>query len=348
VDSWGMKQMASVRDLSRAALALGLLLAASACAPDKTGPAAGGPGGSAARPPETVRLRYKLSKDQRLRYDLRLTLNSDGEAWTDEKLRAIVNQLCLGQFDNPGGDSGLFMLNILREEVERTKRVKDSGGKEQPVIRLVRNVEPDISAAYGYDRERNLNYFPCDQRGRFALTKDAKFHRVTYDSLVYLLPVLPAEEVAAGSIWVAEIPVYAGTDYVYGQGQYRGGSDFPLKITGKVEKIYTRGENVLVQFSWKAAGAFDSQGYADRFAPSFHTRQRLIHEVDAEGRATFDATRGLVLAKDGRAAVTFTSLVRVARERGEPKWEKTVARHRLSYRCELISDGTAPATRPQP
>jgi hypothetical protein len=344
-----MKLTAQLSHLVAAALPTALLLLAGGCGPRPGN--AGGPGqpesptGDRAK---TAELRYQFPKNQHLRYDLRLTLNSDGETWTDEKLHAIVHQTSLGPMENPGGDTGLFKLNLVREEVERTKLTKDSDGKRQPDIHLVRNVEPDISTAYGYDPERNLNYYPCDQRGNFARTKDARFHRVTYDSLVYLLPVLPAGEIELGKTWTADIPVYAGTDYVYGQGNYRGGSDFTLKVTGKLEKLYPKGGSLLAQISWKAAGTFDSQGYADRFAPAFHTRQRLIHEVDAEGRATFDVTRGLVLAKDGRATVTFSSFVHMARDRGEAKWEKNVTRHRLSYECRLLSDSSAPATQARP
>jgi len=328
---------------------LALAVLAAGCGPGSSRPV-GSPAGlrGPAKPAEAVLLRYKFAKDQVLRYDYRLTLSSDGEVWADEKLRAVIQQLCLGPLDNPGGSGGLYMLNIVREETERTKRTKDVDGKEQPVIRLVRNVEPDLSTAYGYDRERNRNYFPCDERGSFGLTAKARFHRVTYDSLAYLLPVLPAEPVAAGSAWTAELPVYAGTDYIYGQGDFPGGSQFPLKLTGRVEKVYTREGSVLAQLTWKAEGTFDSQFYAERFSPAFHTRQRLIHEVKATGRATFDVKSGTITAKDGQATVVFTSMFRIARDRGEPKWEKTVTRHRLSYDCKLLPEGPAAAAPARP
>ena len=325
-------------NLAKAALAA-LLAAAAAVGCTPAGSDDVGPGvlpGPDSNPPGGVLLRHKLVKDQRLRYDCRLKLNSDGETWTSEDLHAVLNITCLGSLSNPGGSGGLFKINIVREEVEREKQTKDADSRKQPPIRLVRNVEPDISTAYGYDADQNMNFFPCDERGSFGLTATAKFHRVTYDSLVYLLPVLPAEKVAVGSVWTAEMPVYAGTDYVYGQAGYRGGSDFPLKITGRVEKVYARGGSQLARLSWRAIGSFDSQGYADRFPPGFHARQRLIHEVEATGEATFDVTRGLVLAKDGRATITFTSLVKMVRDREEPRWEKNVTRHRLSYECKLM------------
>ncbi|HOX06891.1 MAG TPA: hypothetical protein PK280_10855 [Planctomycetota bacterium] len=340
--------MSTALRIACAALAAGLF-ASAGCAPAGPGPgpdSSAGPSGTGAGRSGAVLLRYRLAKDQRLHHELRLNLNSDGDSWTDEKLRAVIHQQCLGRLANPGGTGGLFMLNFLREESERTKRTKDVDGKEQPVIRMVGNIEPVISTAYGYDGERNLNYFPCDERGNFALTQDARFHRVTYDSLVYLLPVLPAGEVVAGATWTAELPVYAGTDYVYGQVDYRGGSEFTLRFSGKVEKIQSKGGSVLAQLSWKVSGAFDSQGHAERFPQAFHARQRLIHEVDAEGRGTFDVTRGVMLAKDGRATITFTSMLRIARDRGEPKWEKSVTRHRLSYECKFLSEDVAPAPGP--
>jgi hypothetical protein len=289
-----------------------------------------------ARPDQAVLLRYQFAKDQLLRYELSFKLRSDGETVVDERLRAVIYQLCLGPLPNEGGSGEFYKLNIVRHEIERVKKGRTATGKEDPTVNLVRNVEPDISPNYSYDRELNRNFFPCDARGNFGWTPRAKFHRVAYDSLVYLLPVLPAGPVAAGATWGAEIPVYVGPDYYYGQEGYRGGNDFPLKFAGRVEQVWARGPERYVQLSWTVEGAFDTHQYADRFPLDFHGRRRLVQEVRGSGRATLDVERGVLTAKSGQATVIFTSWTRVTRE-NQAKWEKATTRHTLSYDCRLLA-----------
>lgn len=290
---------------------------------------------------EGVLLRHKFAEDQVLRYDMNFRLASSGTGSVTERLRAVIYQHCLGPVGNEA-QAKFHRLAITRREVERLRKETDPRrGRLAPVI-ATRTLAPDITPNFGYDRKRNRYYFPVNTRGMFGLSNKAPFHRVTYDSLVYLLPVLSPGKVRRGSSWSADIPVYAGPDYFYPAGGFRRGNDFKLSMTGRVNNIYVRGGQTLVDFSWTCSGVFDTQAYNERFPPRFHNRQRIIHEVKGSGRAVFNATRGVLVSKNGKATITFISRILISRKReNKPptfKWEETKDRHILHYDCRLLGD----------
>ena len=269
-----------------------------------------------------------------------LTSRSDGPARVDEKLRAVIKQLCLGPVEKA---PGCYKLSIVRREVERLKKEVDSKGRKQPPVIAVRTVIPDVTDNYGYDGKLNRYCFPCNQRGEFGLRKPP-FHRVTYDSLVYLLPVLPAGKVRKGSAWSVDIPVYAGPAYFHPLGDgYKRGNQFKLSMAGRVESLYQRGGETFARLSWKCKGTFDTHLFNERFPPAYHNTRRIIHDVEGYGRALFNVTRGVVVTKSGQATATFTRQYRTVRVREKKgtdyKWDKSVDRHVIHYECRLLGEG---------
>jgi len=323
-----------------------LLLVAAGCNGSGPGGRTGGTNVIKAPPvDETVLLRYKFVKDRMLRYDFHFKLNSQGDGSVNEKLRAVVKQLCLGPVgEGPG--ARFYKLNILRRGIDRVKKERDRKGRNQPPITVARTVEPDITPNYGYDAKLNKNYFPCNDRGVFGLSAKAPYHRVVYDSLTYLLPVLPAGKVRRGSTWTADIPVYAGADYFYASGGFRRGNDFKLRMTGRVVRIWRKEGQVLAQLAWTCTGGFGTQAEHEDWPESFHRVRRIMHDVQASGRAVFNVTYGLITQKSGQATITFSlhSLIsRVRRGGGRPesRWEKSVIRHVVHYKSRLMAEGEA-------
>jgi hypothetical protein len=321
-------------------LAAAVLLLAAGCPPPSNSSHKGS--GKTAATGDEFLLRHKFKADQLLRYDMKLKMNSDGDSRVSDTMRAVIYQHCLGPAA-PGSDSKFYRLNITRREIERLRKERDRHGRDLPPVIATRTVEPEITPNYGYDKKRNKNFFPVSTRGMFGLSEKRPFHRVVYDSLVYLSPVLPPAKVRRGSTWSVDVPVYAGPDYIYPMGSYRRGNDFKLRIDGRVDRVYYRAGEAFANISWTSSGVFDTSAYGDRFPPNFHNRQRIIHEVKASGRAVFNVTRGVVEAKNGQATVTFTSrLLMTKKGRGGRitghKWEETVNRHIIHYQCRLMSD----------
>ncbi len=288
-----------------------------------------------------VLLRYQFPADQVLRYDTKLRVSSSGRSRVDERLRAVIYQHSLGPADS-GRKAKFHKLGITRREIERNKNETDPRRGKLPPVIATRTVEPDITPNVGYDRKRNRYYFPVNTRGMFGLSSKAPFHRVTYDSLIYLLPVLPPGKVRRGSTWSVDMPVYAGPDYFYPAGGFRRGNDFTLSMNGRVRSLYSRGGDTFADISWTCSGIFDTQTYNERFPPRFHNRQRIIHAVKGEGRAVFNVTRGMLVSRNGKATVTFTSRILMSRKReGKPptfKWEESKDRHILHYDCRLLGE----------
>lgn len=290
---------------------------------------------------EGVLLRYQFPKDQVLRYDTKFRVSSSGRSRVDERLRAVIYQHSLGPAD--GGPGAKFhKLAITRREIERLKKETDPRRGRLPPVIATRTVVPDITPNVGFDRKLNRYYFPVNTRGMFGLSAKAPFHRVTYDSLIYLLPVLPPGKVRRGSSWSVDIPVYAGPDYFYPAGGFKRGNDFKLSMSGQVRSVYSRGSDTFANISWTCSGIFDTQAYNERFPPRFHDRQRIIHEVRGEGRAVFNVTRGMLVSTNGKATVTFTSRILMSRKReGKPptfKWEESKDRHIIHYDCRLLGE----------
>jgi hypothetical protein len=324
------------------ALAAAALAAAAGC--DGTVKTPAGDGGgvrtAAELPEDGVLVRYKFEKDRLQRYELEFRAVSEGDGEIHDTVRSAIYQLCLG----PAEDSPAFQkLNIVRREVERLKKETDRQGRKLPAVTAARTVEPDLSGNHGYDRERNKGYYPFDDRGVLGRNAENPWHRVWYDSLVYLLPVLPPGKVRPGAVWSTEIPVYAGAEYFYAMGGYRRGNDFNLSVTGKVERIYRQGGELVAQLSWNCAGTFDTDGFRERFPPAFHQRLRHIHDVRGSGQGVFSLDRGVMLSKSGQATITMTTRVLVTRpgdegKPGDQKWEESVERHVTNFRCRLLSD----------
>ena len=333
-----------MKDIRKTALlAAGLMILAAAIGCDGNRPHPRGPRGPVTHntAKDGVLLRYQFPTDQVLRYDTKFRMSSSGRSRVDERLRAVIYQHSLGPADG-GPGSKFHKLAITRREIQRNKNETDSRRGKLPPVIATRTVVPDITPNVGYDRKRNRYYFPVNTRGMFGLSNEAPYHRVIYDSLIYLLPVLPPGKVRRGSSWSVDIPVYAGADYFYPAGKFRRGNDFNLTMNGRVRSIYSRGGDTFADISWTCAGIFDTQAYNERFPPRFHNRQRIIHEVQGEGRAVFNVTRGVLVSRNGKATITFTSRILMSRKReGKPptfKWEESKDRHILHYDCRLLGE----------
>ncbi len=301
-----------------------------------------GKSGKISNSDEAVVLRYKYPKDQMLRYDTSFKLRSDGKSRINDTVRAVIYQHVLGPAAS-GESPRFYKINISRREIERNRTERDRDGRNLPPVTATRTSMPAITPNYGYDRKLNKNFFPVNDRGMFGLEKERPFHRVAYDSLIYLLPVLPAAKVERGSVWSADIPVYAGADYFYAAGGFRRGNDFNLAFSGRIEGVYYRAGEAFATLSWTCSGTFDTQAFNNRFPAKFHSRQRIIHEVSGSGRGTFNITRGVMTSKSGQATVTFTSRVLISRrdKTGKVaghKWEESVDRHIVHYACRLMGE----------
>jgi hypothetical protein len=326
--------------LPAALIAMAALLVTAGCNGGNRG--GGGSPEVPAKADESALLRFKYEKGQLLRYDTRFRMRSSGTNRIDDRVHSVIYVHCLGPA-GPGEDPEFFKVNITRKEVERKRTARDSSGREMPPIIATRTSVPVITPNYGYDRRRNKNYFPINTRGMFGLSKKVPFHRVTYDSLVYLLPVLPPTEVRGGSTWTVEIPVYAGPDYIYPAGGYRRGNEFKLRFSGRIVRLYYRAGERCAVMSWTADGTFDTQAFSERFPPAFHNRQRLIHEVKASGEAVFNATRGALVSRNGQATVTFTSRVLLSKRDRSGKvagheWEEDANRTMIHYQSQLMEE----------
>ena len=324
------------------------LLIASGCSPTGTSTegygqstTGSGPRKSAANDEEFL-LRYSFSKDQLRRYFMDFRMNSSGDVRIEDHMRAVIYETCLGVEDS-SESSKFYRINIVRREIQRLRKKRDKEGRELPPLIATRTTKPDITPNFGFDPKENKNFFPVDTRGIFGISKKSPFHRVIYDSLVYLLPVLPSAKVKPGSVWSIDIPVYAGPDYFYPTENFRMGNDFYLSMIGRIDRVYYRGQEAFAEMSWDANGIFDTQAVPDRFPGQFHNRQRIIHEVRATGSALFNITRGVMVNKEGQSTATFTNRFLVT-ERGRDnritgnKWEEAVNRHIIHYKCQLLAD----------
>jgi len=319
----------------------GLALVAGCNGGSRTGGNNGG-GGEGTSTDEAVLLRLKFPKDQLLRYDTRFKMNSEGKSRIRDTVHSVIYMLSLGPADS-SPDPKFSKVNIMRREVERKRTERNRDGRDLPPVIATRTSMPVITPNYNYDRARNKNFFPINGRGMFGLSRQRPFHRVVYDSLVYMLPVMPPAAVKRGSSWTVEIPVYAGADYFYPAGGFRRGNDFNLGFSGEVERIYYRAGAKFVAMRWTTSGVFDTQAFNDRFPARFHDRQRIIHEVKGSGRAIFNADRGVVVSKSGQYTVTFTSRILISRRDKEGrvkghKWEESVDRHIIHYECRLMDE----------
>ena len=291
---------------------------------------------------EDFMLRFSNPKDKLVRYDMNFRLNSDGEGSIDERLRSVIYQQCLGPVGE-GPDPKFWKLHVYRRDIDRVKKEVDRNGRRLAPMIATRTVTPDVTPNYAYDRPTNTNYFPVTDRGIFGTTNEAPFHRIVYDSLVYLTPVLPIKKVRAGSTWAVDIPVYAGADYFYPTKEWRRGNDFRLSYTARVDRVYWRGGERFARISWKCHGAFDTLAEPDDWPQNFHERQRIIHDVEASGRVEFNVDQGVAVSKSGQSTATFTQQIRISRvdragQYADPRWEKSVQRHRITWTCRLMGD----------
>jgi hypothetical protein len=291
---------------------------------------------------EGVLLRYSWTKDRLLRYDTNFRLNSQGDGRVDEKMRAVIYEHCLGAADDEPNPK-FQKISLMRREIERNRTERSPEGQDLPPVNAVRTREPDVSLSPGYDSQANKYYFPINDRGMFGLRADRPFHRLVYDSIVYLLPVLPPARIRRGGTWSSEIPVYAGADYFYPAGGFRRGNEFNLRMDGRVERIYRQNDRTYAQLSWTCAGVFDSALAGDRYPAGFHNRQRIIHEVKGSGRGLFDLDAGTMVSKSGQATITFTARILIT-QRGRDdkpathKWEESVDRHVIGFEQRLLAD----------
>jgi hypothetical protein len=309
----------------------------------------GGPGGDLpgvvdlAPGSEGLLLRFKYEPDRVLRYDVDFRARTDGLGEMDDAVRAVVYYHCLGTVDTEKG-AGFHKVNITRRELTRNKKEVDAKGRRVPPVTAVRTSEPDITENYAYDAKRNKNYFPIDERGVFGLSAKRPFHRVWYDSVIYLLPVLPPGKVRAGSTWTQDLPVYTSAGYIPPAGEYRRGNDFKLTFRGRVDRVYERSDQAIAQISWSCSGTFDTQAYYERFPPNFHNRQRLIHEVAGKGQAVFNVTHGVIASQSGQLTVSIIHRMLVSKRNRdgqvvEDRWEEDINRHMLHYKCRLLPEG---------
>jgi hypothetical protein len=329
-------------------ISLAALFLAGGCSPTSTSTAGYGLNTTGTGPikapdnQEQFLLRYSFSKDQLRRYFMDFRMNSTGAGRIEDHMQAVIYQTCLGG-SGEGPSSKFYRLNIVRREIQRTRKERDKTGRNLPPLIATRTDEPDITPNYGYDNKYNKNFFPVDSRGIFGISKERPFHRVVYDSLVYLLPVLPPAKVRTGSVWSIDIPVYAGPDYFYPTEQYRRGNDFKLSMNGRIDRIYYRGEEAFAEISWEASGTFDTQAFPDRFPNSFHNHQRIIHEVRSTGNALFNVTKGVLVRQNGQSTITLTSRYLITeRDRNNRitghDWDEAINRHILHYKCQLLGD----------
>ena len=329
---------------------LGRLVAAAAAAvlilPGGCTPTSGGnlpPGPVKPLPPgQGVLLRYKLAKDQVLRYDTTFKVSSEGFEKTSstDSVRAVIYKHCLGPDRK---HPGFWKLNIQRREVSRLKKAVDRHGTRLPPITVPRTVSPSVSGTCPYDPETNRNYYPVTDRGMFGSSKKYPYHWLWYDSALYLLPVLPPGNVVKGTNWTLQIPVFTSGGYIARLGQFRRGNDFLLNFSGSVNKVYSRGDRILAEISWSVSGTFDTMAYHERFPRAYHDRNRLIHKVTGNGRAVFNATDGVLLSQNGQVAITIAERVKIT-ERKDGKivghnWHESVNRHIMHYRSRMLSDG---------
>ncbi len=325
-----------------ASMAVAVLAALLGCNGGSRGYGGSGDVGKGKATDEAALLRLKFPKDQLLRYDTKFKMNSDGKSKIKDTVRSVIYLHSLGPTD-ASPDPKFSKVNITRREVERKRTERNRDGRDLPPVVATRTSMPVITPNYNYDRSLNKNYFPVNARGMFGLSKQRPFHRVVYDSLVYLLPVMPPVKVSRGSTWTVEIPVYAGADYFYPAGGFRRGNDFKLGFSGQVEKVYYRAGEKYVAMRWSVNGTFDTQAYNDRFPARFHDRQRIIHEVRGSGRAIMNVTRGVLVSKNGQCTITFTSRILISRRDKDGrvkghKWDEAIDRHIIHYECRLMSE----------
>lgn len=310
------------------------------------GAAGGGPegvGSSGAPASDAALLRYRLAAGQHLRYELNFRWNFDGadKARIDEKVRGVIDQRCLGELprhaEAPADRPPFYMVNFLCRQVERLRRERTEKGRDLAPVTAAREVVPQITPEPNmfYDPESNRVCVAFDCRGKIGYQDATRFHRLAYDSLIYLLPVLPAGRVRRGDRWSVEVPVYAGAQYVR--------NEFPLKAEFRLSRLRVRDGRQLAEMSWELQGVFDTQRCAGRFQPAFHNRSRIVHEIKGSGEAVFDVGQGVLISKKGRAELTRTTyslITRVRREGqpAEPSWEKSSIRDLVDFQCRLLGE----------
>ncbi len=181
--------------------------------------------------------------------------------------------------------------NTKREVLEvapngTVKHNKRPGPPYQPLVTPNFEAEPTARGQY---------YIAMDDLGRIARREETPYHYVWYDSLCYMFPIFPKDEIKLGQRWQYEMPVIVGRQYSANEMNLKVAftfTDLRSVRSGKRDVFYA-----VIKYDYY--GSLDTRhpGYGKRLppkAPNVHWRR---FAVEGEGKAYFDVEAGKVAWK---------------------------------------------------
>lgn len=184
--------------------------------------------------------------------------------------------------------------NVKREFMEvapngTVKISKKPGAPFQPLVTPNFDAEPTM---------RDLFYVPMDELGRIARRKETPFHYAWNDSLCYVFPIFPKDEVRVGDSWDHRVPVIAGHGY--------SGNVMDLNVTFTFDDLRSipngGGDKdgslcAVIKYAYYSILDTRHQSDAGRLPPNDPNVVWRRFAIEGEGKVYFDIKAGKVLWK---------------------------------------------------
>ena len=278
---------------------------------------------------------------------------------SDEKTTAEITVSFTGKTKDEDFDRVVIVRrNVTRDVLEvapngTVKHNKRAGTPFQP--RITPNFDADPAT-------RDLYYIPVNELGVIACRKETPFHYAWRDSLCYMFPIFPREEIRVGDRWQIEVPVTAQIQ--------DASSATKLKITftfSDLRSIRTGGEDderilrAVIDYSYYAILDTRHAEDAHKLPPNAPNVVWRRFAFEGEGTAYFDIDAGKVVWKREEYRILvereYDRPVKqpekdTGRDRG--KEDKPRELERMSYAAEnsvkfssrLLAPGERPEERP--
>ncbi len=288
----------------------------------------------------------RLSGYQKL---LRDRLESDDNA-TAEVIVHSTGKTFDGKFDRVVIRRRNVRRELMRVAPNGTVKIsKKPGAPVQPLVTPNFDAEPTMPDFY---------YIPMDELGRIARLKGTPYHYAWNDSLCYVFPIFPKEEVRVGDSWDHKVPVIGGITY--------SGNVMDLKTTftfGDLRSIPTgrgdQGGSLCAVIAYTYYGILDTRHQCDagRLPPDASNVVWRRFAVEGKGKAYFDIKAGKVLWKSEQYTVLIerehdrlvTRSAKDKRDRDRPaEIERMhyVAVNTVNFSSRLLAPGERASERP--
>jgi hypothetical protein len=214
---------------------------------------------------------------------------------SDEKTTAEITVSFTGKTKDEKFDRVVIVRrNVTRDVLEvapdgTVKHNKRTGIPFQP--RITPNFDADPAT-------RDLYYIPMNELGVIACRKETPFHYAWRDSLCYLFPILPMEEVRVGDHWQLDVPVSADLQDVNSVTRLKTSFKF-----SDLRSVPTGGENderilrAVIDYTYYAILDTRHAEDAGKLPPNAPDVVWRRFTFEGDGTAYFDIDAGKVVWK---------------------------------------------------